>query len=386
MGKIRLFFSLVGAVLLTGCAHLTTYQASVGDPKTGVSMDAKQRLLLINEGPSKARFMCAEPSPDVMTAIGASLGASLFSGADSTKNFSGAFSENAQNIGLRTTSIQLMRDALYRVCEAHLNTGDSEEYMKLQAQMPTLVVGLLAIEQLTGAVKSQQGGLETTASASAGGADADDEAQVLIGAREALQLQVKVERDAKDAWSTANDSLKTSTAKDDALKKEQKTVADLKAVADDAAATLKIREEQVKLAQERYTTAMTRARATAGGKTVFPSEQSRAPGTPNLEALKTVSDSVERIVANVVRRNQLDACLELISTKANATLTETICNGAITVAAKNAERALVQAQNARISNFLKLDEGTQSILKSDPETVKKLFRLGTPEIEKSRQP
>lgn len=85
------FVALV--ITSSGCSHFTTYQADIGTPTTGVSFDAKQRLMLINpspEGGSGLRRICTEPSPDALASIGASIGASFFSQPGASKSLAAA--------------------------------------------------------------------------------------------------------------------------------------------------------------------------------------------------------------------------------------------------------------------------------------------------------
>jgi hypothetical protein len=145
----RAIVGLAMASLLTGCAHFTHYQANIGDPEVGVSMGAKQRVVLMNKHGTDPKRICAEPSPYALSALGASLSGSLVD-PTSSKQLAAALGESSASIGLRTTSIQLMRDAMYRACEAYMSHGITEDtYADLQGHAQTLIVGLLAIEQLT---------------------------------------------------------------------------------------------------------------------------------------------------------------------------------------------------------------------------------------------
>lgn len=82
-----------------------------------------------------------------------------------------------------------MRDAMYRACESYLSGGiDSDGYANLQAHAQNLVVGLLAIEQLTGAVQAQQVALLSNANAG-GLPDVASEAANLTQLKEATQAQ-----------------------------------------------------------------------------------------------------------------------------------------------------------------------------------------------------
>ena len=73
-------------------------------------------------------------------------------------------SEAAANIGLRTQTIQTLRDGFYRVCEAYMNGLSQEQYSIMLRRFQTNMIALLAIEQLTGSVK----GGDAVVSASAG--------------------------------------------------------------------------------------------------------------------------------------------------------------------------------------------------------------------------
>ena len=71
-------------------------------------------------GQNPYAIVCAEPSPDGMTALSLSA-----SGKSEKADLVAAFSaqENASYVGLRSQSIQLLRDAMYRACEGYLSGG-----------------------------------------------------------------------------------------------------------------------------------------------------------------------------------------------------------------------------------------------------------------------
>lgn len=112
-----------------------------------VHMDAQQRAVI-----QSGLGYCAEPSPDAISAIASSIS---LSGANSSAKLDAASSlaTSVGSIGLRTQSIQLMRDALYRLCEAINNGAISQTDMAMllhRSQDLTAVV--VAVEQLTGTV------------------------------------------------------------------------------------------------------------------------------------------------------------------------------------------------------------------------------------------
>ena len=116
-------------------------------------------------------IVCAEPSPDALQATASALAAkrSGKNALQSLLNLSLSSAETAASIGLRTQTIQLLRDAYFRLCEAFLNDGiDAIAYDVLQRRFQSQIIALLAVEQLTGAVKAEQAALNTSSSADAG--------------------------------------------------------------------------------------------------------------------------------------------------------------------------------------------------------------------------
>ena len=113
--------SMLVALTLVGCATLQTVGRTT-DIKDGIAihLDAQQRLVL-----ARADKYCAEPSPDALSAYVGSLGLGVSSPGQGAASLVKSLQSATGSIGLRTQSITLMRDALYRMCEAsnngHLN-------------------------------------------------------------------------------------------------------------------------------------------------------------------------------------------------------------------------------------------------------------------------
>jgi len=143
------------AVSLYGCANFNTVDRSTDLPDGGkaVHLDAPQRVAIAD----KLGKVCAEPSPDALQAYASSLGAGLQPPNAAAISIAQALSTNAGSIGLRTQSITLMRDALYRICEEYKNGSLSRGSVHvLMERYQDLTMGILAIEQLTGAVAAPQ--------------------------------------------------------------------------------------------------------------------------------------------------------------------------------------------------------------------------------------
>ena len=138
---------------------------SKSEISTGIAvhLDAQQRAII----QAGAQY-CAEPSPDAMAAYAASLGLGRSLSGSDVASATSALSSAVANIGLRTQSIQLMRDALYRLCEAVNNDRITKSDMAmLLRRSQDLTAVVVAVEQLTGAVVAQQALLTSSSQVSA---------------------------------------------------------------------------------------------------------------------------------------------------------------------------------------------------------------------------
>jgi hypothetical protein len=165
---LRLGFALSICLLLCGCgAQWNTAFRNRNIPigsASVITVDAKQRHVLIQpdveadpSGPSPTRLrMCAEPAPDVFAVIAASGSGSIGFDAKSQTG-QGGLSISASEAGAtieRTQTINLLRESFYRTCERYLNGAISRESFIVQAGRDArAMVAILAIEQLTGAVR-----------------------------------------------------------------------------------------------------------------------------------------------------------------------------------------------------------------------------------------
>ena len=211
---------VVSVAVLSACANLNTINRSTSLPKSGgasgkaIHLDIQQRLVLVNEFGS----FCSEPSPDALAAYAAALGvggSSLGAGAESA---AGGAQSSAASVGLRTQSITLMRDALYRMCEAYANGAvGTAQVAALLSRSQDLTAVILAVEQLTGAVAANQAALVSSTTA--------DSSASLLASSELLDAAIKNEERAQKALEQAVEQLaatKTNRdAADRALKEAQ---------------------------------------------------------------------------------------------------------------------------------------------------------------------
>ena len=161
---------LFGALsLFEGCANMNTIDRTTSLDSTNkkgkaIHLDIQQRLLVVN---AMGKY-CAEPSPDALAAFAAAAGIDASAPTQDAVSAAGSMSSSAASVGLRTQSITLMRDALYRMCEAYGNRMlNQPQVMTLLSRSQDLTAVILATEQLTGAVVAHQAALSGIASADA---------------------------------------------------------------------------------------------------------------------------------------------------------------------------------------------------------------------------
>lgn len=150
---------------LAGCGNLNTaFRTYETENLRLISIDAKQRVITVSKGSDKDRseVTCAEPSPDALSAASAS-GSGSLEIASKALGLGYSASEGAAYIGLRTQTIQLLRDAMYRLCEGYAAGAlTKDRYHRLQRHYQNSMVVLLAIEQLTSAVIARPAAISTS--------------------------------------------------------------------------------------------------------------------------------------------------------------------------------------------------------------------------------
>ena len=108
-----------------------SYETLDGEKTKSVIIDAKQRAIIAApahyvtpDGKNRTRdvIVCAEPSPDALSAISSNFAGSfggVFGPSEKAEvALASSFSETASQLGERNATIQLLRDGLYRQCEA----------------------------------------------------------------------------------------------------------------------------------------------------------------------------------------------------------------------------------------------------------------------------
>lgn len=160
---------------------------------------------------STALGYCAEPSPDALSAYAASLGIGITTPANEALSIAQSLQGTAGSIGLRTQSITLMRDALYRMCEAsnngHLREWEVASFLRRSQDLTAVI---LAVEQLTGAITANQVILAPAATNMVSARLLSNEELLEQADARVAQLQ-QHKKDANDKLSTLN-ALENRTA------------------------------------------------------------------------------------------------------------------------------------------------------------------------------
>jgi hypothetical protein len=163
LGRIA---ALAATLVLANCAEMSSIHRTFNIANNQSQLiDVKQRAIFIAPDPDdptgQRHIVCPEPSPDAMSVYAGTLAAQ----ADSLPfNISGGSSENGEAFGLRTQTIQIMRDQVTAMCLAYLSgAANKYEYAYMLRRYADQTIAALAIEQLTTAIRPQIVPLQATA-------------------------------------------------------------------------------------------------------------------------------------------------------------------------------------------------------------------------------
>jgi hypothetical protein len=199
------------AVLLAGCES-SIYRTDYLDGGKSVVTDAKQRIVTNNKGNvfwgknRPRRIVCAESSPDVAESLSRAISAS-FRGAlegrgTASADVAASMSTAVVQLGERLATVQLLRDGLYRACEAYSNGAISDAtYSLIVSRVDQTMVALLTSEMAAGAF-----GRELASASSSSGALAGD--SLSEAERTALNQQKST---LLDQQATADTEVQTKT-------------------------------------------------------------------------------------------------------------------------------------------------------------------------------
>jgi hypothetical protein len=267
----------------------TKARVGVGDFRydgNGRATVANTDDLVVKNHPS--RIICAEPSPDVAQAI--STAAKLAGQVNVTGEGSGSgsydssYASSIVQLGERLATVQLLRDKMYRACEAFQNGAISDtSYTLMLARFDKTMASMLATETAAGAFGRSLAVLGGNASPAGGDpkkpadpgaapekpADSDAAKKKLADAQDALKKKLAAQDAVKNA-STILQDVSTLPETDDAAKSKKKTAV--------AIASSQLTEAVAKL------TALDTQSATPAPQSGPPGAGSTGPSTPSTQS------------------------------------------------------------------------------------------------------
>lgn len=178
MSSIRIVAVVLAVLALGACSTIHKPFVIDGKDAKSLALDAKQRAIVSVErrddgGSSATRVFCAEPAPDALVSLAASGGLDLDVAGKGKVGSRGSLTESALLMARRTQTIQLLRDGLYRACEAYANGAISrDEYARILSRIDDLAVTLVAIDGLTAGPETRNDAKNEASAAADGTASA----------------------------------------------------------------------------------------------------------------------------------------------------------------------------------------------------------------------
>lgn len=300
----RMIILFATPLLMVGCANQNSIYRTFDISKGKSPMiDIRQRAILVAPNKKvvettdndkklttktyydKGMFVCAEPSPDAMASLAYELAAKGGVPEKASGEIAFAMNDSAAFTGIRTQSIQLLRDFGYRLCESHMSGAiTSGQYDLLMRRFQKNTVALLAIEQLTGTVKPP-----TIVLTSSGKAEVTKSLSEQRAEREKVGDSISDLGKQKDEVLKKRDKAKATDAKADTTEMDEK-IADL----DGKIMRLKSDKDVIDKA-----IADTKG-VLVDGRTEVTINTDTAVSQRSDQHLEKIADTVEKIVNNIV--------------------------------------------------------------------------------------
>jgi hypothetical protein len=325
----RALATISAFTLLAGCSEgnlNSIYRKSTLGGADVVLVDAKQRMIVGIPVSSESRHgeikpthvVCAEPSPDVAQALSSALTASLKVAVEGRGSGQAAFghsaAESVSQLGERLGTIQLLRDVLYRACEAYANGAMTRTmYAVALSGIDDTMVTMLSSELTAGAFGRQLAAITTQASV--GGAASKeliDKLKADVGKSKAALTKAVEDRKAQE--ETLAEAKKATPKDDKKIKDAEKELNDRKKAEGEAAKNYQKAVEKLTLAS------FGAARALAGfGTAVAGGQILNRSGNGTSSGSKGRFDALDSIHKRFIRQGQgqsslLIACITSLDT------------------------------------------------------------------------
>lgn len=287
----RLSSVLLFAVPIFGCEHLDGRTKEAKNLNAGQSMLLSADIRTVSKMSRDGKVVtCAEPSPDVVRAISQSknFGGSLtVSGLPAgiepevALAISQAQAGSAAQLGERLATIQLLRDGLYRACEAYANGAISKTaYAVMLGRFDDTMITMLLGEIAGGAFGRS---LATLGGTATGSAEASLETQETLKEAETLAENLK---DAREATDLAQAEMQAASAGDDEDRKRT------------AKKNLETNRQAERNLEEQLSNKLETAANSAAAATAV-AAGSITPGQQSTEIAKTLHDMQRKYMENI---------------------------------------------------------------------------------------
>ena len=316
----RKSFSLLLLMVVAGCgnANWSSISRSTDLPGPGQSeglaihLDAEQRVVLAKD----FGIVCAEPSPDAISSFASSFGAGAsVPSADVSAAVAQALTDSVASIGMRTQSITILRDHLYRLCEAYYGRAfDGDSVVATFARAQDLTAAVLAIEQLTGAVAARQAVVGGTAGAAsmAGLSSVEgllDAANARVDDR--TQAFETTERELGEARMELQQA--EAAGNQERVQSLTERVSDLETELEQRKLRLDDATEYRDTVRSSRNTALADAQATASSEGSF-SEPLTSAVSLDSESAQEIADAIEHIISTLVEQTYVEeTCIGIVT-------------------------------------------------------------------------
>ncbi|WPZ34304.1 hypothetical protein T8K17_24115 [Thalassobaculum sp. OXR-137] len=350
------------AVVLAGCANANSIYRGpeIGGEKV-LLIDAKQRAITVGQRDGHKPVYCAEPSPDAFSVYSAAIGGGLSTPQQVSAALSAAFNETGSSIGLRTQTIQMLRDSMYRLCEAYNNgamSGLALQRAHLQAQ--NTMMALLAVEQLTGyalPTVAQQGG-KAAASAEASQKlnlvqELQDTTERLREEESELEEKVRLQEEEATKAEEERDAARDAAAAEGAGSAEQRRLAEAQSKVDQERerrnnARDKLEEKRSLISKLERSLDLA-VKSTAEAESTFGTTAQSGNSNVDKDTAVAISTAVRDIVfQTLVSYDTIDRCLQVLEEQVpSQSSAAATCQEYLSTALSNAQRhqELIQMRN-----------------------------------------
>ena len=311
---------VIGTLFLSACTNPpgTFSKAFTLSGDTSYSTDARQRVITSNEPKDSSRpglvdpkrIVCAEPSPDVAIAVANSFAVGVSVLGQGSGSVSAAQAEGLAQLAERTVTVQLLRDQMYRACEAYANgaiTGTT--YSLVMSKNNKAMVTLMLGETAGGAFGRSLAaiGLEASAEAQAATQGLADNSAAMKKASDDLQAAEKDVAEAKEKLDDKEKIQKVVDAKTDpAATTDEKATA--KKEVDDAKTELTTAEAKRDAAAQRLNQS-SEASSKAAAKVAELTAGGAIEHRPTAETAAVLADMQRQFLETDFSDEYVSACL-----------------------------------------------------------------------------